>query len=304
MSVTTITQEYDLNMIPGAVNVRVHVNQYDAGNRVLLFNLYVGGDPYDVPEGADITICGDPGGNGEAFAEPATVTGNSVAITLPASMTQTSGEVACNIRVEDNVGEVASAQFSLVVHRCLANDPMTLERYYYMADVPSGYREAVDQAVAARALTGYSGEGEAMVVRLSKDMCRLMVMMDRMWLFDRYYYLSDVPSGYQDALQQAVAARAITGYEQEGEETVVKLSKDMCRLMVMMDRMGLFNRYYYLSDVPSGYRDAVDAAIAAGAINGYGYEGEELVVKLSQDMCRLLVVMARSGAFDPYYQGG
>lgn len=182
----TITQEYDLNMIPGGVNVRVHVNQYDAGNRMLIFNLYFGGNPYEPPAGADVTVGGSPVG-GEAFAVGATVAGNEVSVIVYNYMTQVAGEVPCWVRVLEGDNQVASAEFTLVVHRCDANDPLTLERYYYLRDVPSGYRPAVDAALESEALTGYGGSGETTIVKLSKDMCRMLTVMARSGSFDPYY---------------------------------------------------------------------------------------------------------------------
>lgn len=181
-TISKITQEYDLNMIPGGVDVYVHVNQYDSGNRQLIFNLYFGGAPYLPTDDADVTVGGSPPG-GDNFTVSGTVAGNMVTVDVVNYMTQVAGEVPCWVRVSDGNGQVCSAAFKLVVHKCDANDPLTLERYYYLADVPSGYRPAVDAALASGALTGYGGSGKTTIVKLSKDMCRMLTVMARAQLF-------------------------------------------------------------------------------------------------------------------------
>lgn len=51
--------------------------------------------------------------------------------------------------------------------------------------------------------------------------------------------------------------------------------------------------YYYLKEVPAMYRDVLDKLIAEGKLKGRGGSGEELVLDMSEEMVRALVIMNR-----------
>lgn len=53
------------------------------------------------------------------------------------------------------------------------------------------------------------------------------------------------------------------------------------------------NYYYYLKEVPAMYRDVLDRLIADGKLKGRGGSGEELVLDMSEEMVRVLVIMNR-----------
>ena len=51
--------------------------------------------------------------------------------------------------------------------------------------------------------------------------------------------------------------------------------------------------YYYLKEVPTMYRDVLDRLIAEGRLKGRGGSGEDLVLDMSEEMVRVLVIMNR-----------
>ena len=58
-------------------------------------------------------------------------------------------------------------------------------------------------------------------------------------------------------------------------------------------------RYYRLGDITSEYyRPTIDKLISGGILKGKGGSGEGLIVDLSEDAVRLLVILDRAGVFD------
>ena len=58
-------------------------------------------------------------------------------------------------------------------------------------------------------------------------------------------------------------------------------------------------RYNKLGDVKSQtYRKALDKLIKKGLVKGKGGSGESLVIDMSEDMIRTLVILDRAGNFD------
>lgn len=55
--------------------------------------------------------------------------------------------------------------------------------------------------------------------------------------------------------------------------------------------------YYKLGDVPAAYRDVLDKVIAKGIIAGRSGTGDDLVLDMSEDAVRLIVILSRSGVF-------
>lgn len=53
------------------------------------------------------------------------------------------------------------------------------------------------------------------------------------------------------------------------------------------------NYYYYLKEVPAMYRDVLDKLIRDGKLKGRGGSGEDLVLDMSEEMVRVLVIMNR-----------
>lgn len=122
-----INQTYILNMIPGGIQPRIHVSQYDAGSRTLVFQLFQGdggnGTEFEIPEGATVTIDGTKMQDKKSFSYICTYTGNSVTATVSQQMTAACGEVECQLTVNKSGSVLGSANFLLVVeHAVLPED--------------------------------------------------------------------------------------------------------------------------------------------------------------------------------------
>lgn len=122
-----INQTYILNMIPGGIQPRIHVSQYDAGSRTLVFQLFQGdggnGTEFEIPEGATVTIDGTKKQDKKSFSYICTYTGNSVTATVSQQMTAACGEVECQLTVNKSGSVLGSANFLLVVeHAVLPED--------------------------------------------------------------------------------------------------------------------------------------------------------------------------------------
>ena len=122
-----INQTYILNMIPGGIQPRIHVSQYDAGSRTLVFQLFQGdggnGTEFEIPEGATVTIDGTKKQDKKSFSYICTYTGNSVTATVSQQMTAACGEVECQLTINKSGSVLGSANFLLVVeHAVLPED--------------------------------------------------------------------------------------------------------------------------------------------------------------------------------------
>lgn len=122
-----INQTYILNMIPGGIQPRIHVSQYDADSRTLVFQLFQGdggnGTEFEIPEGATVTIDGTKKQDKKSFSYICTYTGNSVTATVSQQMTAACGEVECQLTVNKSGSVLGSANFLLVVeHAVLPED--------------------------------------------------------------------------------------------------------------------------------------------------------------------------------------
>ncbi len=56
--------------------------------------------------------------------------------------------------------------------------------------------------------------------------------------------------------------------------------------------------YYLLRDVPSEYRSTLDKLIAMDVLRGRSGSGDDLVLDMSEDAVRVLVILSRAGVFD------
>lgn len=122
-----INQTYILNMIPGGIQPRIYVSQYDAGSRTLVFQLFQGdggnGTEFEIPQGATVTIDGTKKQDKKSFSYICTYTGNSVTATVSQQMTAACGEVECQLTVNKSGAVLGSANFLLVVeHAVLPED--------------------------------------------------------------------------------------------------------------------------------------------------------------------------------------
>lgn len=244
-----VTQEYALNVIPGGVAIRVHVSQYDAGSRTLIFNLYEGGAAYAIPSGADVTCEGIAPGQATGFSIGCGVSGNTASLVLNAAMTKAAGDVQCRIVVRNGDTILASAEFVLQVAKSDLMEKGTLTRYYYLWEVPgssatphSGYRQAVDAAMTVGAITGRSGTGEDTVVDLSDDACRLITVMYKAGVFEdldtgSYHLVTDVPGWAQEEVQEMIECGAIRGKGYENGVMILDLEANLLRSMIMIYRV-------------------------------------------------------------------
>lgn len=91
-----LTQTYDLNLSPGGVPLHIDVSQYDAASRTLVFNLFSSDGVVSFPSGTAAEIRGTkPDGNG--FSYQASISGNTVTVTLTEQMAAVAGKVNCEI---------------------------------------------------------------------------------------------------------------------------------------------------------------------------------------------------------------
>jgi hypothetical protein len=106
-------------MEPGGVEPSVHVSQYDAGSRILLFDF---GPSYSIPAGASVSIRGTkPDKTG--FAYPCTIASGKASIVVQDQMTVCAGRVPCEVRIEVDGTRIHSATFVLYVKpSALADD--------------------------------------------------------------------------------------------------------------------------------------------------------------------------------------
>ena len=109
-----IQQEYRVNMVPEGRPTVIHVRQYDGGSRTLSFQLYGGGLPWEVPEGATVTIDGTKA-DGKGFSYIATASGSTVTVTVTQQMTAAAGRAACQLTVTKGEKVLGSASLILDV---------------------------------------------------------------------------------------------------------------------------------------------------------------------------------------------
>lgn len=109
-----ITQEYDLNLVPGGPLVIVHVSQYDDDSRNIIFSLYSGIKKFDVPISAKVTCNGTKKDN-KGFSHEFAFSGNKVTVKPTEDMTAVGGETVCEIVIENNGERLGTANFILMV---------------------------------------------------------------------------------------------------------------------------------------------------------------------------------------------
>lgn len=111
-----ITQKHDLDVTPSGVLPVVNASQYDVG-RIIKFYLYNESEVYNIPVGTSVLVNGIKP-NGDAFSYSATYTDNVVTVTLTDQMTVIDGEVKCELRFADTLGnDIGTTNFILLVER-------------------------------------------------------------------------------------------------------------------------------------------------------------------------------------------
>ena len=118
-----VTQEVDVNLIPGGVPPVINVNQYDKGSRVLKLHLFLGQEEYQIPEDAAAYIQGTkPDGTG--FLYVCNFEGNTILADLTDQMTVLPGVIRCEAFLQEDVERrIGTANFVLLVERATLQDP-------------------------------------------------------------------------------------------------------------------------------------------------------------------------------------
>ena len=155
-----INQKYKLDMVPGgSVPTIVHVSQYDAGSRDLTFELYSGGMPWAVPEGATVTIDGTKADH-KAFSYVASSSGSAVTVTVTQQMTAARGLAECQLTVTQGSSVLGSANFALDVERAALPEDADMSQTD-IASLEAWKNQALTAKEAAEAAQGKSEAAQA-----------------------------------------------------------------------------------------------------------------------------------------------
>ena len=118
-----ITQRTNVNLIPGRVNPRINVSQYDKGSRTLQFVLYNGDAAYSITSGTTALIQGTkPDGHGFQLAANVTIGSNLVTANLTEQMAIVAGDVVCELVLLKGSEKLATANFVLAVEPTALKD--------------------------------------------------------------------------------------------------------------------------------------------------------------------------------------
>lgn len=118
-----ITQRTNVNLIPGRVNPRINVSQYDKGSRTLQFVLYNGDAAYSITSGTTALIQGTkPDGRGFQLTATVTTGSNIVTANLTEQMAIVAGDVICELVLLKGSEKLATANFVLAVEPTALKD--------------------------------------------------------------------------------------------------------------------------------------------------------------------------------------
>lgn len=118
-----ITQRTNVNLIPGRVNPRINVSQYDKGSRTLQFVLYNGDAAYSITSGTTALIQGTkPDGRGFQLSATVTTGSNLVTANLTEQMAIVAGDVICELVLLKGSEKLATANFVLAVEPTALKD--------------------------------------------------------------------------------------------------------------------------------------------------------------------------------------
>ena len=132
------TQTINLNMIPGGVMPVVYASQYDNQTDAVIFKLYNGTLPFNVPSGAAVLINGTkPDVTGFSYTA-ASVSGNTAVCNVTTQMTAVAGDVMCELRIRTESQIIGSVNFILRVEKTALGDDAVLSE----TDIP-----LIEQAV-------------------------------------------------------------------------------------------------------------------------------------------------------------
>lgn len=141
----SITQTFDLNLIPEQAPVVVHCDQYDEGTGRLIIKLFEGDVAY-TPTGTASIQGRKPDGHG--FQYSATLVGNTVTADLTFQMSCVSGRVRCQVVVTESTGRTGTFAFILEVQpSALPSDSDLSDSDYQL--IEQGIQAAEDALEAA-----------------------------------------------------------------------------------------------------------------------------------------------------------
>lgn len=172
-----ITQTYKLNLIPYAQEIVrgvrtpvVTLSQYDTESRLMIFELYVLGNPYPIPAGASGMLTGTkPDGTSIAYAVD--LDENSAFLTMPEQVATVAGRYPAEIVLFDaNEDRLGSANFDFLIEPSPADEdsiasetdiPVFTEYVAQAAAQAASARQSASDAAASAAAASASGESAA-----------------------------------------------------------------------------------------------------------------------------------------------
>ena len=151
---------FNVDMIPGGSQTAVACNQYEKGD-IWVFALYYDGGRYDIPAGATVSITGQKS-DGTAFNVPASVSDNTVLVTVTEQMTAAYGKCIAEVLVQSGNTTLYTANFYILVEPAAVQVPLadtTLPLSITAQDgtvyVQSDLEEATEQMIALAAQQQY-----------------------------------------------------------------------------------------------------------------------------------------------------
>ena len=151
---------FNVDMIPGGSQTAVACNQYERGD-IWVFALYYDGGRYDIPAGATVSITGQKS-DGTAFNVPASVSDNTVLVTVTEQMTAAYGKCVAEILVQNGDTVLYTANFYILVEVAAVQVPLadtTLPLSITAQDgtvyVQSDLEEATEQMITLAAQQQY-----------------------------------------------------------------------------------------------------------------------------------------------------
>lgn len=134
----------------------VYASQYDNQTNALIFELYNGDEPFDVPSGAAVLINGTkPPVDGQLTGfsySAASISGNRVVCNVTQQMTAVPGNVLCELRIRTATQIIGSVNFVLKVERSALNDDTVLSETQIplieqAIDIAANLADYIDTAV-------------------------------------------------------------------------------------------------------------------------------------------------------------
>lgn len=117
-----ITQEFNINLVPGGVPPQVYASQYDDGSRMFVAHVFNDKVRFKLDNSYTIVVCGTKP-NDKGFRIQATVADGAVCFPSDSIMTTHAGNVRCSLEISKG-GEVIHTLvfFINVAKAALSND--------------------------------------------------------------------------------------------------------------------------------------------------------------------------------------